>query len=200
MSAKRDMKTVPLGSGNNYVAEFTTLPATPADIVALCKDENFAGHTTGGATFTYNATTHTEKDDLGFVQRTIITEEEAKLKLGIFIWDPSFLTKLVATGRSSVTEDQKYRVTKLGGIDNDNGKKYVVIFEHVDKVYGNLYVVLVGTNTAGLTLQFAKDSTSKLEPEFTAEPHDDKGTLIQIIEKLPETTPSQNSQGGSTGG
>lgn len=195
MSTKRDMKTVPLGSGKNYVAELTELPTTPEGIIALCKTENFAGHTTGGATLTYNATTHTEKDDLGFVQRTIITEEEAKLKLGIFTWDPTFLAKLIATGRSEISTDSKYRTTKLGGIDNDNGKKYIVIFEHVDKVYGDLYIVLVGTNTAGLTLQFAKDSTSKLEPEFTAEPHDDEGTLIQIIEKLPETTPSQGTGG-----
>ena len=186
-TTKRDMKTVPLGSGNNYVVEYTgTLPETAA-IIASCIETNLAGRTTGGATLTYNATTHTEKDDLGFAQRTIITEEEAKLKLGIFTWDPTFLTKLIATGRSSTTSDSKYRVTKLGGINNDNGKKYMVIFEHVDKVYGNLYVVLVGTNTAGLTLQFAKDSTSKLEPEFSAEPCDDEGTLIMIIEALPTT-------------
>ena len=53
-----------------------------------------------------------------------------------------------------------------------------------DKKDGDLYVVIVGRNTAGMTVTFATDAGSVIEPEFTAKPHDEDGTLVVVMEEL----------------
>lgn len=180
----RNNKSVPLGSGRTYVAELTEeMSLLAADLVGLCKEENLLGETKNGATLSYTSSTHKEQDDHGVLMRIITTEEEAKLKLGLFSWCNETLTKLVATGRMAMEGD--YNVLKLGGLNNDNGKRYVVIFRQIDPQLGDLYVAIVGTNTAGLSLAFARDNTTKLEPEFTALPCDEEGTLIKMFEALP---------------
>lgn len=192
----RDKKTVPLGSGRFYLSEFdgTTMPDAAA-LAALCTEDNLIGETKGGATLTYSFTEHKEQDDHGKLMRILMTEEEAKLKGGIFSWCNATLTKLVRTGRLST--EGKYNVLKIGGLDNDNGKQYIVIFKHIDPKYPPLYVAIVGTNSAGLSLAFARDNTSKLEPEFTALPCDDEGSLIYILEEtVEEASAAQSDDGG----
>ena len=103
------------------------------------------------------------------------------------------LEKLCSTARVDNT-DETYNILRLGGLDNDNGKQYVIVFEHVDKQLGNLYIVIVGSNTNGLSLAFAKDSTTKLETEFTATPQDDDGTLCSIV--WPKNYPATKNTGG----
>lgn len=180
----RTNKTVPLGSGRCYVAESTTgtFP-TAAELVALCIDDNLLGETVNGATVTYTAEKHEEKDDHGVLMRVDTIEETAKLGLGLFSWCQETLTKLSSTGR--IEEDGDYSVLKLGGLDNDDGKVYTIVFKHDDKKVGNLYVALIGTNTADISLAFAKDATTKLNPEFTAQPGDTAGTLLEMFEDLP---------------
>ena len=77
--------------------------------------------------------------------------------------------------------------TKIGGAGNTKGKNYVVCFHHADPSTGDLWILMRGTNTAGVTLTFAADSGSVVEPEFTAQAHDDKGTLIELIEEIQTT-------------
>lgn len=193
MSAARTSKSVPIGSGYFHIMEYTgTLEALPTLISKLTASTRF-GTTSGGATLTYTGTTHEEKDDLGTVGRVITIEEEVKLKGGIFSWEPGMLEKLCSTARVDNT-DTTYNILRLGGLDNDNGKQYVIVFEHVDKQLGNLYIVIVGSNTNGLSLAFAKDSTTKLEPEFTATPQDDDGTLCSIV--WPKNYPAAQNAGG----
>ena len=191
----RTKKTASLGSGIAYVVEYTMdkMPGA-AELVALAVDGNKAGETKGGATFTYTTNTHKEQDDHGTVVRIITLDEEAKLRLGLFTWEPEMLTKLSATGR--VVEDGEYAVIKLGGLQNDKGKRYIVIFKQIDPELGDLYVALVGTNTAGITIAFSRDATSKLEPEFTALQHDDEGTLAIMFEALPKTAASTTQTTG----
>lgn len=177
----RTNKTVPLGSGRFYIVEHDGSALTAEKIVAACLTDNQFGETKGGATLTYSATEHKEQDDHGVLTRVIVTEEEAKLKGGIFSWMPEMLTKLVRTGH--VSDEEKYRVIKIGGLNNDDGKQYIVVFKHIDPKYPPLYVAIVGTNSAGLQISFARDNTSKLEPEFTALPGDEEGTLIFIVEE-----------------
>lgn len=187
----RDKKTAVLGSGHNYILEYTgTLPAV-AEIVGQCTAENRYGTTYNGATLTYTAETHEESDDLGYVTATIYTKEDVKLKLGVFSWSPDMLDKLVATCR--IAKEGDYTVAKLGGLGNDNRKNYLVVFEHVDKRAGNLYVIIVGKNTNGLSLAFAKDNVTKLEPEFTASPQDDDGTLVMLVAGPPAAGQVQQS-------
>ena len=186
----RTKKSAPLGSGIFYIVELKTdyIPE-PSALEALCTDENKAGETTGGAKLTYSADVHKEKDDHGRVTRIITNDEEAKLGGGIFTWEPGFLEKLAATARPF--EKDGYKGIKLGGLGNDNGKTYIVIFKQIDPKEGDLFVAMVGTNTAGINLTFSRTATSKLEPEFTGEPCDEEGTLVMIFEKIPQGEPEQ---------
>lgn len=77
-----------------------------------------------------------------------------------------------------------YRATKIGGAGNAKGKYYVLVFHHEDKQDGDLWLVIVGRNTAGLSITFKNDEGSLVEPEFTAKPHDEEGTLVVLYEQL----------------
>lgn len=85
---------------------------------------------------------------------------------------------------------KKYRkefveyLKKIGGLSNAKNKSYAICFFHEDKVTGNLWVIIKGKNQAGITLTWAVDSGTVIEPEFKALPHDSEGTLIQLIEEL----------------
>lgn len=176
---KRTEKNITLGSGKVYLVEYDgTLPA----VDTICVDENLLGYIKGGATLTYTETTYEEKDDLGYVHKIITTDEEAKLKLGLITWNGNTLQKLA--DRCKTTEEGNRRITKIGGAGNAQGKSYVVCFFHEDKADGNVWVEIVGRNTAGLTLAWSTGSGTSVEPEFTATPHDDEGTLIEFIEEI----------------
>lgn len=176
-----------LGSGNTYIKEYTgKLP----DIAEIEKEENRLGHTSGGASIEYTPENYTASDDFGTVSKTIITKEEALLKLGICTWCGTTLEKLASTAR--VTTEGNKRIVKIGGVSNDNGKSWVVLFVHKDKKDGNIYILIVGKNTAALTLTFAKDAETVINPEFKAEPQDDEGTLIQYIEEIGEAAAAAN--------
>lgn len=178
--AKRDGKTITLGSGELYMMEFA---GTMPEVDAICVADNQLAYIKGGAAIEYTMETYEEKDDLGKVSKIITTAEEAILKAGLLTWNGDTLAKLV--DRGTVTEADGKRITKIGGAGNDNGKNYVICFKHTDTVDGNLWALIKGKNSAGLTITFATDSGTLLEPEFKAMPHDDAGTLIQIIEEMP---------------
>ena len=179
--AKRDKDTITLGSGIPYMVENTdTIPEDPETV---CTEENRLGYVQSGASVEYTEENHVEKDDLGYVYKEVTTDEEVLLKLGMLTWNGESLTKLI--DRSKTEEKSGYRVTKIGGAGNAKGKYYVIVFHQPDKVDGDLYVMIVGRNTAGASIAFAKDGGSKIEPEFRAIPHDKDGTLLRIYEKLP---------------
>ena len=181
--AKRDKNTITLGSGKIYVQAYTD--AMP-EVDAICKEENLLGYIKGGASLEYTEETYEEKDDLGYVSKVITTSEEALLKCGLLTWNGDTLKKLV--DRCKSTEANGKRTTKIGGAGNAQGGYYAICFMHEDKADGNLWVLIKGRNTAGFTLTFAADAGTVVEPEFKAMPHDDKGTLIELIEEIPTTT------------
>ena len=173
------MDKIVLGSGKLYIDEFTgTLPAD-AEIEVEGK---LLGYIQGGATLNYTPTFYEAKDDLGMVSKKIITEEEAVLKSGVMTWNGTTLKKLTPTAR--VTEDKatKTRTVKIGGLGNNDGKKYVLHFVHEDKMDGDVRITIVGSNEAGLELTFAKDKETVINAEFKAQPHDNDGTLILFKE------------------
>jgi hypothetical protein len=178
--AKRDKNVITLGSGKLYAAAYTdTLPTT----ATLCVADNLLGNIKGGASLEYKETTYEEKDDLGLTSKIVTTDEEAKLKCGIITWNGQVLAKLV--DRAKVTEAAGIRTTKIGGGGNAQGTYYAICFLHEDVKDGNVWVMIVGRNSAGLTLAFAKDKGTEVDPEFTAMPHDTDGTLIEFIEEIP---------------
>lgn len=178
--AKRDGKTITLGSGKLYLVAFSdTMPT----VDTLCVDENLLGYIKGGAALEYTQETYEEKDDLGYVSKIITTSEEALLKCGLITWNGTTLTKLV--DRATTSEASGKRTTKIGGAGNAQGGYYAICFMHEDKTDGNLWVLIKGRNTAGFTLTFSAEEGTLVEPEFKALPHDDKGTLIELIEEIP---------------
>lgn len=170
-----------LGSGDVYFKEFEG--GIPENSV-LEAEENKLGYIQGGATLEYKPTYYTAKDDLGVVQKTIITEEEATMKTGILTFNGKTLAVLCETGR--VTEAEGIRTVKIGGVKNANGKKYVIHFHHRDKVDGDIRVTIVGKNESGFSLAFAKDKETVIDAEFKCQPQDNEGTLIKYQEEIPE--------------
>lgn len=178
--AKRDKETITLGSGKLYLKEFSEEMPT---VDALCVPENLLGYIKGGAALEYTEETYEEKDDLGYVSKIITTSEEALLKCGLLTWNGETLAKLIA--RCKTTAAAGKRTTKIGGAGNAKGGYYAICFLHEDPTDGNLWILIKGRNTAGATLTFAADEGTVIEPEFKAMPHDDAGTLIELIEEIP---------------
>lgn len=177
---KRTTETITLGSGKMYIAEYTgTIPEKET----LEVDGNLLGYIKGGAELEYTPEFYVATDDLGIVQKQIITEEEAILKTGIMTWNAATLAKLATTSR--VTEAEGIRTLKVGGIANQNGKKYILRFVHKDAADGDVRITIVGQNTSGFTLSFAKDEETVIDAEFKAMPNlDSEGTLILFEEEM----------------
>lgn len=181
---KRTKKDIVLGSGKVYLMEYVgTLP----ELVTICTDTYLLGYIKGGATLTYTETTYEEKDDLGYVRKIITTDEEAKLKLGLITFNGATLANLV--DRCVVTEADGIRTAKIGGAGNAQGKNYVLCFHHEDQKDGDIWVMIVGRNTAGLSLAWSTGAGTNIEPEFSALPHDSDGTLIEYVEQVTELVP-----------
>lgn len=177
---KRSKDTITLGSGKIYLQVFSeTMPS----VEDICKADNLLGYIKGGASLEYTEETYEEKDDLGIVSKIITTSEEAILKCGLLTWNGTTLTKLL--DRCQSTEASGKRTTKIGGAGNAQGGYYAICFAHEDATDGNLWILIKGRNTAGATLTFAADSGTVIEPEFKAMPHDENGTLIELIEEIP---------------
>ena len=170
-----------LGSGKNYVVEYDPAKGLPSH-TDICKPENLLGLTKGGAELTYTEETHEEKDDHGLISKIVTISEEALLKLGVFTMNGNTIKKLA--DRCQVTENGGLRTIKIGGAGNAQNKDWVVCFHHEDKKDGDIWVMVVGRNTAGLTFTYAVDNATKAEPQYKALPQDDKGTLITIIEEM----------------
>lgn len=191
---KGSKEKVTMGSGEVFIDEFTgELPEFEELLAAMMKDDKRAGWIKGGASVEYKPTMTTEKDDLGHIVKEVLTDEEATFKTGLFTWNGDTLSKLCSTAR--VETKGKYRILKVGGTDNDNGKQYVILFVHKDPVEGNCYLVIVGRNSAGFTITWATDSATVIDAEFSCKPQDDEGTLIQFVEEIDEQfQPSYTSE------
>ena len=168
-----------LGSGKLYVVAFSN--TIPED-ATLEVESNLLGYIQGGATLSYTPSFYEAKDDLGFVVKKMITEEEAVLKSGVMTWCGETLKKLCSTAR--VTSTNTERTVKIGGASNYDGAKYVIRFVHEDSVDGDIRITIVGSNEAGFEMAFAKDKESVINEEFKAMPMDNEGTLIEYKEEI----------------
>lgn len=181
-------KRITLGSGKLYLIPYVD---TVPEVETICVEGNLLGYIKGGATLEYAPTFYEAKDDLGYVVKTIITEETATLKSGILTFNGNTLKTLCATGRVTEDAQKKQRVLKIGGIANANGERYVICFHHEDPIDGDIWVVIVGKNEAGFSLAFAKDAETVIDAEFKCLAQDNEGTLIKYIEEdstISETT------------
>jgi len=173
------VEKITLGSGKLYVAEYSD--SIPADDV-LEVDANLLGYIQGGATLTYSPEFYTAADDLGYVAKKIITNEEVVLSSGIMTWNGATLAKLCSTAR--ITETATLRTVKLGGVSNFDQKKYVIRFLHEDSADGDIRLTIVGSNENGFEMAFAKDKETVINAEFKAMPLDAQGTLLIYAEEI----------------
>lgn len=178
-----------LGSGYVHVGEWDKNAALP-DPETFCTDANLFSYISGGATLEYKPSFYEAKDDMGKVSKSKITEEEALLKSGLMTFCGNTLGTLCPTARVTTKDatqnGKKHRVVKVGGVGNDNGKRYIICFHHTDPVDGDIWVMIVGQNQAGFSLSFAKDKETVVDAEFKALPHDSEGTLIHYEEEIVE--------------
>jgi len=173
-----DKEKIVLGSGTLYTVEFT---GEVPDNATIETEENELGKIQGGASIEYKPTYYEAKDDSGKVVKNIPTEEEVILKSGVITWNGKTMAKLSSTAR--VTESGGIRTVKIGGIKNNNGKKYVIHFVHEDPEDGDIRVTIVGQNQAGFSLAFTKNKETVVDAEFKAMPQDSEGTLIKYVEE-----------------
>ena len=176
-----------LGSGKLYCTVGTKTDGAytiPADNV-LETDSNLLGYIQGGATIEYTPSFYTAKDDLGIVQKKMITEEEVKLTSGIMTWNTAVLKKLVSTGTLDNTQNGK-SILKVGGVENFVNTQYILRFVHTDKIDGDIRITIVGSNEAGFKAQFQKDQETVVDAEFLATPQDKNGTLLIVEFDDPE--------------
>lgn len=188
---KRTKETITLGSGKLYSVEYTGTIPSNAD---LEKESNILGYIQKGASLDYKPEFYETEDDLGIVKKQILTKEEVTFKSGILTWNAETLKKLVATGRITEDAEKGMRTIKIGGINNNDGKQYIFHFVHEDKKDGNVRITIVGQNTAGFSLAFAKDAETVIDAEIKALPNDNEGTLIIFQEEYTPATNSENDQ------
>jgi hypothetical protein len=179
-------KNFVLGSGMLYIAEYA---GTVPENATLEVDTNKIGTIKGGATLAYKPEFYEVSDDLGTVKEEILTSEKVSLKSGIMVPNMKFLQKAAPTVKvteGTATPTATPTVTKIGGIKNANGKKYVVRFVHVSAADPNyaLRVTIIGNNTSGFDLGMVKDKETIVDLEFAATPMDSTGTLVQFDEPV----------------
>ena len=171
-----------LGSGDTYICEYSGV--IPEDSV-IETDANRVGNTKGGASVEYSATSQTVKDDLGRVSKTVTTEETVKFKTGMITWSPAYIKALIATARIDETTKPGHRLIKIGGLANQNKKKYLFRFVHTRQDGRKLRCTITGKNTGTLTLAFNNENPSTIDSEITADTLDKEGTLVIFDNELP---------------
>ncbi|MFA0816025.1 MAG: hypothetical protein ACC608_09590 [Anaerofustis sp.] len=192
-----DEERIVLGSGKLYVVEFTG--TIPVDSV-IETTANLLGLVSGGASLEYKPKYYEATDDLALVSKTVLTEEEVTLKSGVLTWSGNTLKKLSSTAR--VTDWLGKRTVKIGGIGNQDGKKYLIRFKHSDPDDGDMDITIVGNNQSGFTLKYLKDKETVIDAEFKALPMDSEGTKIifrEDIELTLGTLVVTSTAGGTTG-
>ena len=182
MTKRANPEFITLGSGDLMIKEYSGEMPKYSDFNI---ETDLLGRIQGGATLEYSGSWYEAKDDTGKAVKTIITEEEATLKSGIITWNGKTLEKLCSTAR--VSDADGIRTVKIGGIGNYNGKSYALCFHHVDKVDGDVWIVVRAVNQGGFSLAFAKDKETVIDAEFKCLPQDDEGTLIEFVEEIAET-------------
>ncbi len=180
----KELNKIPLGSMDFYVTEWTG--TIPEDNVIETED-NMAGRTKNGATVGYTANWYTAESDDGKAKKRRLTGESASINYGNITWNGNTLEKYIATAR--VEEKDGKRITKIGGVQNDNGKRYLIRGVHHDPVDGDIRITGVGVNTGGWEAAFKPDNETIIQPTFELEPViDNVGTLLIYEEEIIEST------------
>jgi hypothetical protein len=167
------MSDITLGSGRIYIVEYTG-ETIPADNVIETAANQF-GYTSGGATLSYETEFTDISDDCGDVKENFLKSDSATFSCGAFMGKAEDILKICPTASSATASG--VTTVKIGGVGNDNNKKWLVRFKHITK---DLRLTIIGKNTDGFELAFSADDAVKLEPTFTCSAMDSNGVLAQI--------------------
>lgn len=183
-STLTDRDDVKLGSGDLYIMEFT---GTMPEDTAIEVPANKIGHIKGGASLEYTNEWKVVSDDNGVVIKNFLTKENVTFKSGILAWNGKTLEVLSATARvTEPTAQEPYRIVKIGGKKNANGKQYVIHFVHSEE-NGEIEnkITIAGNSNNGFTIAFDPENETVIDAEFTAISQDADGTLVTYKEKKP---------------
>lgn len=185
----KELNRIPMGSVDIYIMEFTGTKVSeiPEDSV-IETEENLIGRIKDGGTVTYKPTYYTAKSDDGKAKRTDLTEEDVSISFGLITLAGDALVRLVPTAKS--TTENGERITEIGGIDNDNGKVYLVRAVHKDKKKGDVRYTIIGRNVEGFAAAYKPNQECIITPSIDADPFEN-GRLLLIKES---DIPSSASQ------
>ena len=191
-SQTKELNKIPLGSMDFYVTEWNG--TTPED-ATLETEKNMIGRTRNGATINYGATWYTAESDDGKAKKRRLVGETASISYGAITWNANTISTLIATAR--VEEKSNKRIAKIGGVTNDNGKRYLIRGVHRDPIDGDIRITGVGVNTGGWEAAFKPDSETVIQPTFELDPLDADGTLMIYEEEIIEssTTDAHTEEG-----
>lgn len=169
MAKFRDNKPISIGSVDIYVTEWTgKLPSDIPEISKIETKDNFIGHTKDGATLNYTPTYYTAESDDGMATETDLTKEEVTVSFGIITWNGDTICKFIPTAKTEVKGG--YRYTEVGGIDNDNGKKYLIHLVHKPDSKNPVRYDLIGRNIGTFAIAYKPGQETTLTPDIKAEP------------------------------
>ena len=208
-------KSYTIGSGHLRVAEIEDkdIPKTPDEWVEFLnkfiQEQDVLGRIKGGASIDYTTEKTEDQDDLGYVVIEITKKEKVELKSGVMTWDGDTLEKLCATARVTTNKDTGVVTVKVGGLGNQNNKRYIICFEHYSHL---LRVAIIGKNNEGFSFSFNQDNATVIDTVFRAEALDDDGTLLimqdfrnandevkaQVLGKVTEQASVQKAESKST--
>lgn len=186
-SQTKELNKIPLGSMDFYVTEWNG--TTPED-ATLETEKNMIGRTKNGATINYGATWYTAESDDGKAKKRRLVGETASISYGAITWNANTISTLIATAR--VEEKGNKRIAKIGGVTNDNGKRYLIRGVHRDPIDGDIRITGVGVNTGGWEAAFKPDSETVIQPTFELDPLDTDGTLITYEEEIIESSTTED--------
>lgn len=186
------LKSVPLGSGNVYMIAYDSSHATMPTDSEFETDANMVGRTKGGATFNYSMEFYSTKSDDGVAKKRRLTDETASFTWGIMTWNASTVAQLLRTATASTATEstETVAVVEGGGIGNQTEKKYWLHFVGGDDVDGKITLTGLGENVDALSMAFANDSETVINPNFEFDPYDSNGHLYKL-KMANQTTPSQ---------
>ena len=184
-SQNKELDRIPLGSMDFYVVEYTgSIP----DDATFEIEKNMIGRTKNGATVTYGAEWHTAESDDGKAKKRRLIKETASISYGAITWNANTLSTLIATARVEEDTSKSKRTVKIGGISNENGKRYLIRGVCHDKVDGDIRITGLGVNTGGWESVFKADDSANISPKFELDPIDSEGTLLIFSEEIIETS------------
>lgn len=181
-----EKQQVIMGAGEWFIKPYTEGEVNCEEV---CADENYAGETQGGATVEYTPTTYTIEDDNGRLRRTFQVKADATMKTGLLTIDTKSIGSMMSVGILTVNEQGTKRILKLGG-GHAELKRFFVVFRYLKdaekKQY--IYVGMVATNTAPLTLTFTKDKETVQDLTYAADTNGVDDTILVIEEDIDKNT------------